>query len=267
MVVLKIGGIAGKKGIVPTNFLRLSRWGNILLLLCSLLLLLLHALLLGGKASQHLTKVLLRKGSGGSESSGKLGGSGRVHGWHGESHHGHGGCGGATGGAGHGHEGRHLEHNLAGTGRANVHGRRRSGWLLVSVGNWRRHGASHTGDLLSKGGSAGGGGHVGSPVNGHTSLGSSLKSAVQENAVVIGLLGDGVLLRNLVEVRLVLRISLLLLVDGRALHGLAQVRKSTKELLMVVGVAVLSGGDTTETPSVGLADKGTELGVLEELVQ
>ena len=110
-----------------------------------------------------------------------------------------------------------------------------------------------------------GNGHVGTPVNGHAGLGSTLKSAVQQDAVIVGLFRNGVFLGDLVKVRLVFRVGLLLLVDGWSLHGLAKVRQSSKELLVIIRVAVLAGGDATESPAIGLADKGTELGVLKEL--
>lgn len=43
---------------------------------------------------------------------------------------------------------------------------------------------------------------------------------------------------------------------NRALHALDQVRDSSKEKLMIVGVAVRSlGGDTLESPSIGLANE------------
>mmetsp|Transcript_2815 Transcript_2815/g.7891 ORF Transcript_2815/g.7891 Transcript_2815/m.7891 type:complete len:388 (-) Transcript_2815:351-1514(-) len=103
----------------------------------------------------------------------------------------------------------------------------------------------------------------GAQVDRHACLRSALEGALEHDGIVVGLFRDGVVLGDLVQVRLVLRVGGLLLGDAGALHHLAEMGQTSQEHLVVVRVPVASLGDAAEAPAVGLADEGGELGVLE----
>mmetsp|Transcript_12655 Transcript_12655/g.34914 ORF Transcript_12655/g.34914 Transcript_12655/m.34914 type:complete len:250 (+) Transcript_12655:1577-2326(+) len=103
----------------------------------------------------------------------------------------------------------------------------------------------------------------GAEVDGHAGLWSALQGALQQDAVVVRLFWDWMLLGDLVEVGFVFGISGLLLGDARSLHHLAKMREAPEEHLVVVRVPVPALRDASKAPSVGLADEGGELGVLE----
>jgi hypothetical protein len=74
----------------------------------------------------------------------------------------------------------------------------------------------------------------GTRVDGHASLGSSLKRAVEKDRIVVDLFRERVQLGDSVEVRLVVRVESLLLRDAGSLHLLAKMREAPQEQLMVV---------------------------------
>lgn len=104
---------------------------------------------------------------------------------------------------------------------------------------------------------------------------SVIGATVQEVAFIQGMhhlgseLWQGVILRDPVKVRVavlafqVQRLARDLGAAHGSLHELDQVRHSSKEKLVVVRVAVDSfGAHTLESPTVGLANEATELGVI-----
>lgn len=92
-----------------------------------------------------------------------------------------------------------------------------------------------------------------------------LQRALEQDAVIVSALGYGLTGGDDGQVGLMVGVQESLLRHPRSLHVFAEMRETAQKELVVVGVSVPTLRDSSESPSVRLANEGRKLGVLKVL--